>query len=90
MAPKTQNITQYPSFYLVEDLDYDSMLSLETIVFTQEEARHCVNVTIEDDSAVEYDEVIHLVLNTTEERVILDPEMANIIIVDNDSKHTPL
>ena len=62
------------------------MPSTQNFVFTAEDTRQCVEVTVEDDSAVEYSEVFSLVLNTVEDRVMFDLKMADITIIDDDSK----
>ena len=47
---------------------------------------HCIDITIEVDGAVENSEMFSVMLSTTEERVNLFPALANITIIDNDSK----
>ena len=62
------------------------MPSIQHFVFTAEHMRQCVEVTVEDDGAVEYNEVFSLLLNTVEDRVMFDLGMADITIIDDDSK----
>ena len=47
---------------------------------------NCVDIEIVDDSIVESNEDFSLVISTSEERVTLSPESAEIVITDNDCK----
>ena len=46
--------------------------------------RACFNVTTLDDDILEAEEDFNLNLNSTDENVVLDPEMAVVTISDND------
>ena len=61
--------------------------SLQSVVFTAENTRYCVDIAIEDDTAVESNEVCTVSLSTGEERVTIDPGSADITIIDNNCKH---
>ena len=68
------------------DTDYNTAPNTPSVVFTADEAMHCIDITIEVDGAVENSEMFSVMLSTTEERVNLLPALANITIIDNDSK----
>ena len=49
--------------------------------------QQCINITILSDIIVEYDEVFFVQLTTDDDdQVILSPNQAEVIIIDNDSK----
>ncbi len=54
------------------------------LTFTPSVMRVCFNVTTVGDDILEGDETLNLGLDTADENVILDPEMAVVTIVDND------
>ncbi|CAI7989329.1 hypothetical protein GBAR_LOCUS188, partial [Geodia barretti] len=67
------------------DTDYNTAPNTPSVVFTADEAMHCIDITIEVDGAVENSEMFSVMLSTTEERVNLFPALANITIIDNDN-----
>ena len=71
-------------FLHTDGMDY-ILSNIERLIFTTVETQ-CINVSLVDDTTVEDQENISIMLSTMEERVILDPLSAEIIIMDNDSK----
>ena len=76
----------YASLLHTAGIDYGESPSQPSIVFTEDQTRHCIDITIIDDASVESNEFFSVVLSTIEERVMLNPESAIIIIEDSDSK----
>ena len=72
-------------FLFVTGEDYVSQ-TFQPLVFTAVEIENCVDIEIVDDTIVETTEDFSLVLNTSEERVILSPNSTEIVITDNDCK----
>ena len=62
--------------------DYESVL--EELTFSAGLERQCVDVTIQDDDIAEGLEDFTAGLNTSVDRVILDPDVATVNIADND------
>ena len=75
------------ALFTVEGEDYGASPSSQSVVFTTDQTRHCINITINNDSTVESNEFFSVVLSSPEERVILNPKSADIVIKDNDSKY---
>ena len=76
----------YTSLLHTEGVDYGESPSQQSVVFTADQTRHCISITIIDDASVESNEFFSVVLSTVEERVMLNPESAIVIIEDSDSK----
>ena len=75
----------YPYNPATIDSDYTSVSSDEvfTTGSTDNDTR-CVNITIEDDEALERDETFTVTLTTSDPNVMLGQDMTTITIVDND------
>lgn len=70
--------------------DYNATLSIETIAFNATWSQTCVNVPIISDSNFEGNEGFTANLNTNAPRVTLKPDITEVTIVDDDSKHKPI
>ena len=70
------------------DVDYDDIPPSESIslVFDPVNSVRTVDIDIIDDDALEPIEVFFGELSTTFSTVVLDPQRANISIIDNDGK----
>ena len=68
------------------DVDFHIASNASTVAFTANETMHCIDISIEADGVLEENEMFSVMLSTTEERVNLAPELANITIIDDDSK----
>jgi hypothetical protein len=60
--------------------------AVEQLVFRPGQERQCVNISIEDDGILEGPEDFNVMLSTSVDRVVLDPDMATVTIADNDGK----
>ena len=78
-------IFHMPLIFFVIGEDYVAQ-TFQPLVFTADEVQNCINIEIVDDTIVEPNENFSLVLSTSEERVTLSPDSAEIIILDNDCK----
>lgn len=67
-------------------MDYVQQI-FQPLIFTAIATTNCVDIQINDDNTVETREAFSIVMDTTEERVTLEPAAAEIFIVDNDCEH---
>jgi hypothetical protein len=74
----------------VADTDFinTTSTSLDFAVASMPGDTHCINVTINEDSALEGDETFNvaLMLTTSDPNVVLGTDMTAITIIDNDSE----
>jgi hypothetical protein len=74
----------------VADTDFinTTSTSLDFAVASMPGDTHCINVTINEDSALEGDETFNvaLMLTTSDPNVVLGTDMTTITITDNDSE----
>ena len=54
--------------------------------FQPESTTACVAISITEDLRLENNEMFSVELNTTDQAVVLNPRMALVSIIDNDSK----
>ena len=74
----------YDCFFLPADDDFiDGTFPL---VFTEQGARQCINITIIDDNVYETNEDVSINLTTTNPSVTLMPKSVVLIIEDEDSE----
>lgn len=64
--------------------DYDNVY--QKITFKKDETRVEFDVKINNDNKEEGKETFRLKLSTSDSRVLLDPEVATVCIVDNDGE----
>ena len=65
--------------------DYTTVMFYEVFVPTLDtDAMQCVNVTIEDDEALEGDETFTVTLATSDRNVVIEMNVTIITIMDND------
>ena len=69
---------------LAEDLDYSSVSS--SLSLSASNTRQCASITILADGLVEPDEMFSVNLTTVSSDVIIITSMANVTIIDSDSK----
>ena len=70
--------------YQPTDIDFDSMtVELE---FQPESTTVCVAIPISEDLQLENNELFSVELDTTDQAVVLNPRVAQVAIIDNDSK----
>ena len=74
-----------PNTFDTGGMDYIQQ-NFQPLIFGTVETQ-CLDIAIVDDTTVEDEENISVTLTTMEERVILDPQSAEIMIIDDDSKH---
>ena len=70
-------------------MDYENIT--EILLFASCQRRSCINVTIEDDNALELVELFNVTLETTsglDERISLSPVNGVVEIIDNDGMLT--
>ena len=70
--------------YHAAGADFTPQLSVQ-LQFSQLESQFCVNVSIIDDSILESDEQLEVLLETSEAVVTLNLSTAALSIIDNDS-----
>ncbi len=63
----------------------DYSASVTDVRFTAS-SLECVNITIVDDNKVESNENFLLILHTTDQAVVIDPQYAFVTILDDDTK----
>ena len=71
-------------------MDYEN-ITKEILLFASCQRRSCINVTIEDDNALELVELFNVTLETTtglDERISLSPVNGVVEIIDNDGMLT--
>ena len=71
-------------------MDYEN-ITTEILLFASCQRRSCINVTIEDDNALELVELFNVTLETTtglDERISLSPVNGVVEIIDNDGMLT--
>ena len=64
----------------------DFLEVVEVLTFTPTESRQCRNVATVEDSNAENDEDFFLGLSTGQSGINLDPNLATVIILDNDGE----
>ena len=73
-------------FFTATSNDYMAVVDLP-LAFSSIMDRHCLNVTVNDDSLLENEESFDLNLNTDDPMVTLTPRTSNVRIVDKNSKN---
>ena len=67
-------------------MDFSSIEQSNVVFLPGGERRMCLDVLIEDESILENNEQLFLLLNTSDAAVLLNPNMTRIIINNNDGK----
>ena len=70
--------------FQLTDTDFDS--TTVELEFQPESTTACVAISISEDLRLENNEMFSVELNTTDQAVVLNPRMALVSIIDNDSK----
>ena len=85
MSRAATNVTM--SFLHTAPMDYIQVSTIITIESETTGSPICVDATIIDDDVVEREEIFQLILSSMGDEVVLaEPRVANVTILDNDSK----